>query len=93
MASKLGKKKPKGQRSVLTLLKDKEVNGLNSEDNSDTYSEEDIPRESATRAINLTPGHKRKERSPQELINPHKKINMGDKIEEKLRLEKQLAEE
>ena len=73
MASKIGKKKLKGQRSVLTLLKDREVTGLNSEDNSDTYSEEDTPPESAIRATTLTPGRKRKERSPQELINPHKK--------------------
>ena len=93
MASKNNKNKLKGQRSVLTLLKDREVTKLNSEDNSAIHSEEETTRESATRATDLTPGRKRKERSPQELINPHKKINMGDNIEEKLRLERQLYEE
>ena len=39
MASKISKNKLKGQRSVLTLIKDREVNKLNPEDNSDTYSE------------------------------------------------------
>ena len=70
---------------MLKLLKDREVTGLNSEDNnSDTLSDDEIPFASATRAINLTPRCKRKERSPQEsTINPHKKINMGDNIEEK----------
>ena len=93
MASKISKNKLKGQRSVLTLIKDREVNKSNPEDNSDTYSEGEIPIESATKATNPTPGRKRKERSPQELINPHKKINMGDSTEEKLRLERQLDEE
>ena len=73
MASKNNKNKLKGQRSVLTLLKDREVTKLNSEDNSAIHSEEETTRESATRATDLTPGRKRKERSPQELINPHKK--------------------
>ena len=93
MASKNNKNKPKGQRSVLTLLKDREVTKLNPEDNSGIYREEETSTESATRATDQTPGRKRKERSPQELINPHKKINMGDNIEEKLRLERQLNEE
>ena len=77
IASKISKNKLKGQRSVLTLIKDREVNKSNPEDNSDTYSEGEIPIESATKATKPTPGRKRKERSPQELINPHKKINMG----------------
>ena len=93
MASKISKNKLKGQRSVLTLIKDREVNKSNPEDNSNTYSEGEIPIESATKATKPTPGRKRKERSPQELINPHKKINMGDSIGEKLRLERQLDEE
>ena len=93
MASKISKNKLKGQRSVLTLIKDREVNKSNPEDNSDTYSEGEIRIESATKATNPTPGRNRKERSPQELINPHKKINMGDSTEEKLRLERQLDEE
>ena len=85
MVSKLSKKKIKGQRSVLKLIKDREVTDVNSEDNnSDIYSEDELNSESATRAINITPGHKRKERSPQESINnPYKKINMGDSTEEK----------
>ena len=93
MASKNNKNKLKGQRSVLTLLKDREVTKWNSEDNSTIQSEEESTSESATRATDVTPGRKRKERSPQELINPHKKINMGDNIEEKLRLERQLYDE
>ena len=93
MVSKLGKNKLKGQKGVLKLLKDREVTGLNSKNNSDTFSEDETPSESAKRATNLTPGCKRKERSLQELINSKKKINMEDSIEEKLRLEKQLDEE
>ena len=95
MASKNNnnKNKLKGQRSVLTLIKDKEVSKLNSGDNSDTYSEGETPIESAARTTNLTPRRKSKERSPQEPINPQKKINMGDNTEEKLRLERQLDEE
>ena len=73
MARKISKNKLKGQRSVLTLIKDREVNKSNPEDNRDTYSEGEIRIESATKATNPTPGCKRKERSPQELINPHKK--------------------
>ena len=79
MASKNNnnKNKLKGQRSVLTLIKDKEVSKLNSGDNSDTYSEGKTPIESAARTTNLTPRRKRKERSPQEPINPQKKSISG----------------
>ena len=95
MASKLSKIKLKGQRSVLKLIKDREVTKLYSEDNnSDTQSEGEINSGSATRVTNTTPGCKRKERSPQEISNnPHKKINMGDTTDKKRKLEQQLAEE
>ena len=56
MASKNNKNKLKGQRSVLTLLKDREVTKLNPEDNSVIHSEEETPIESATRATDQTPG-------------------------------------
>ena len=89
MTSKLSKIKLKGQRSVLKLIKDREVTDLHSEDNnSDIPSEDELNSPSAPRVINLTPGHKRKERSPQEINNnPHKKINMGDSTDEKRKLE------
>ena len=95
MASKLSKIKLKGQRSVLKLIKDREVTELYSEDyNSDTQSKGKINSGSATRVTNTTPEHKRKERSPQETSNnPHKKINMGDTTDKKRKLEQQLAEE
>ena len=75
MASKLSKIKLKRQRSVLKLIKDREVTDLHSEDNnSDIPSEDELNSPSASRVINLTPGRKRKERSPQEINNnPHKK--------------------
>ena len=95
MASKLSKIKLKGQRSVLKLIKDREVTDLHSEDNnSDIPSKDELNSPSASRVINLTPGCKRKERSPQEINNnPHKKINIGDSTDEKIKLEQQLAEE
>ena len=74
MASKNNKNKLKGQRSVLTLLKDREVTKLNSGDNSAIHSAEETLTDSVTSASNHTPGRKRKERSPQELINPQKKL-------------------
>ena len=64
MASKNNKNKLKGQRSVLTLLKDREVTKLNPEDNSAIHSAEETLTDSATSASNHTPGRKRKERSP-----------------------------
>ena len=68
---------------------------LYSEDNnSDIQSKDEINSPSATRVTNVTPGCKRKERSPQEISNnPYKKINMGDTTDEKRKLEQQLAEE
>ena len=75
MASKLSKIKLKGQRSVLKLIKDREVTDLHSEDNnSDIPSEDELNSSSASRVTITTPGHKRKERSPQEANNnPQKK--------------------
>ena len=96
MASKTNKNTPKGQRSVLALIKDREVTKVNPANNSTKQSVKETLIESATSATSatdLTSGRKRKERSPQELINPQKKINMGDNTEEKLRLERQLNEE
>ena len=95
MVSKLSKIKLKRQRSVLKLIKDREVTDLYSDDNnSDIPSEDELKSLSASRVINLTPGCKRKERSPQEINNnPYKKINMGDTTDEKRKLEEQLAEE
>ena len=95
MASKLSKIKLKRQRSVLKLIKDREVTGLHSDDNnSDILSKDELNSPSASRVINSTPGHKRKERNPQEISNnPYKKINMGDTTDEKRKLEQQLAEE
>ena len=95
MASKLSKIKLKRQRSVLKLIKDREVTDLYSDDNnSDIPSEDELNSLSASRVIKLTPGCKRKERSPQEINNnPYKKINMGDTTDEKRKLEQQLAEE
>ena len=95
MASKLNKIKLKGQRSVLKLIKDREVTDLHSEgNNSDIPSEDELNSSSASRVTNLTPGCKRMERSPQEANNnPQKKINMGANTEEKRKLEQQLAEE
>ena len=95
MASKLSKIKLKGQRSVLKLIKDREVTDLHSEDNnSDIPSEDELNSSSASRVTITTPGHKRKERSPQEANNnPQKKINMGDHTDEKRKLEQQLTEE
>ena len=89
MVSKLSKIKLKGQRSVLKLMKDREVTDLHSEgNNSDIPSEDELNSTSASRVTNLTPGRKRKERSPQEANNnPQEKINMGDNIEEKRKLE------
>ena len=62
--------------------------------NSDILSEDELKSTSVSRVTNLTPGRKRKERSPQEANNnPQKKIDMGDNIEEKRKLEQQLIEE
>ena len=78
MASKLSKIKLKGQRSVLKLMKDREVTDLHSEgNNSDIPSEDELNSSSASRVTNLTPGHKRKERSPQEANNNPKKNQYG----------------
>ena len=95
MVSKLSKIKLKGQRSVLKLIKDRKVTDLHLDDNNcDIPSEDKLNSPSASRVINLTPGRKRKERSPQEINNnPYKKINMGDTTDEKRKLEQQLAEE
>ena len=61
MASKLSKKTIKGQRSVLQLIKDKEVTELNSDDNnSDLLSEEESITTSAARADRATTRRKRK---------------------------------
>ena len=63
MASKLSKLKVKGQRSVLNLVKNKEVTDLHSDDNnSDILSENESERPSAQKLFDLTPGRKRKER-------------------------------
>ena len=95
MASKLSKIKVKGQRSVLKYMKDSSVTKLHSDDNNrDIPREDELNSTSATRVINVTPGCKRKERSPQEINNnSNKKINMGDSIDEKRKLEKQLLEQ
>ena len=79
MVSKLNKIKVKGQRSVLKLIKSIEVTDLHSDDNnSDIPSENESESPSALKSFELTPGWKRKERSPQETTNnPYKKINMG----------------
>ena len=93
MASKLSKLKVKGQRSVLNLVKSKEVTDLHSDD-SDILSENESERPSAQKLFELTPGRKRKERSPQETTNnPYKKINMGDTDIGNMNLEQQLTEE
>ena len=94
MASKLSKIKLEGQKSVLKFIKDREVTELHSDDNnSDIPSEDELNSPSATRVINITPGCKRKERSPQETNNnPQKEINMGDSTDEKRKLEQQLVE-
>ena len=61
MASKLSKIKLKGQRSVLKLIKDREVTDLHSEDNnSDIPSEDKLDSSSASRVTITTPGHKKK---------------------------------
>ena len=95
MASKLSKLKVKGQRSVLNLVKSKEVTELHSDDNnSDILSENESERPSAQKLFELTPRRKRKERSPQETTNnPYKKINMGDTDIRNMNLEQQLTEE
>ena len=93
--SKLSKLKVKGQRSVLNLVKGKEVTDLHSDDNnSDILSENKSERPSAQKLSELTPGRKRKEGSAQETTNnPYKKINMGDTDIGKMKLEQQLTEE
>ena len=95
MASKLSKLKVKGQRSVLNLIKSREVTELHSDDNnSDILSENESERPSAQKLFELTPRRKRKERSPQETTNnPYKKINMGDTDIRNMNLEQQLTEE
>ena len=95
MVSKLSKIKLRGQRSVLKLIKDREVTDLHSEDNnSDIPSKDELNSPSALRVTISTPGRKRKERSPQEANNnPQKKFNMGDNTDEKRKLEQQLTEE
>ena len=95
MASKLSKLKVKGQRSVLNLVKSKEVTDLHSDNNnSDILSENESERPSAQKLFELTPGRKRKERSPQETTNnPYKKFNMGDTDIGNMNLEQQLTEE
>ena len=94
MASKLNKIKVKGQRSVLNLIKGKEVTDLHSDDNnSDIPSENKSESPSAQKLFELTPGRKRKERSPQETTNnPYKKINMGNTDIGNMKLEQQLTE-
>ena len=70
MVSKLSKIKLKGQRSVLKLIKDREVTDLHLEDNnSDIPSKDELNSSSASRVTNSTPGCKRKQRSPQEATN------------------------
>ena len=95
MASKLSKLKVKGQRSVLNLVKCREVTDLHSDDNnSDILSENELERPSAQKLFELTPGRKRKERSPQETTNnPYKKINMGDTDIGNMKMEQELTEE
>ena len=95
MVSKLSKLKVKGQRSVLNLVKGIEVTDLHSDDNnSDILSENESERPSAQKLFELTPGRKRKERSPQETTNnPYKKINMGDTDIGNMKLEQQFTEE
>ena len=95
MASKLNKIKVKGQRSVLKLIKGREVTDLHlDEDNSDIPSENESESPSALKSFELTPGRKRKERSPQEITNnPYKKINMGDTDIGNMKLEQHLTEE
>ena len=95
MVSKLSKLKVKGQRSVLNLVKAREVTDLHSDDNnSDILSENESEKPSAQKSFELTPGRKRKERSPQENTNnPYKKINMGDTDIGSMKLEQQLTEE
>ena len=95
MASKSSKLKVKGQRSVLNLIKNREVTEFHSDDNnSDILSENESERPSAQKLFELTPRRKRKERSPQETTNnPYKKINMGDTDIRNTNLEQQLTEE
>ena len=95
MVSKLNKIKVKGQRSVLKLIKGKEVNNLHSDDNnSDIPNENESESPSALKSFERTPGRKRKERSPQETTNnPYKKINMGNTNIGNRKLEQQLTEE
>ena len=95
MVSKSSKLKVKGQRSVLNLIKNREVTELHSDDNnSDILSENESERPSAQKLFELTPRRKRKERSPQETTNnPYKKINMGDTDIRNMNLEQQLTEE
>ena len=85
----------KGQRSVLKFIKVKEVTDLHSDDNnSDIPSENELNSPSALRTFKLTPGQKRKERSPQETTNnPYKKINMGNTDIGSRKFEQQLTEE
>ena len=95
MVSKLSKLKVKGQRSVLNLVKSKEVTDLHLDNNkSDILNENESERPSAQKLLELTPGRKRKERSPQETTNnPYKKINMGNTDIGNMKLEQQLTEE
>ena len=95
MASKSSKLKVKGQRSVLNLIKNREVTEFHSDDdNSDILSENESERPSAQKLFELTPRRKRKERSPQETTNnPYKKINMGDTDIRNMNLEQQFTEE
>ena len=60
-------------------MKDREVTDLHSEgNNSDILSEDELNSTSASRVTNLTPGRKRKERSPQEANNnPSEKNQHG----------------
>ena len=59
MVSKLSKIKLKGQRSVLKLIKDREVTDLHAEgNNSDIPSEDKLNSSSASRVTNSTPGCK-----------------------------------
>ena len=68
---------------------------LHSDDNnSDILSENESEKPSAQKLFELTPGRKRKERSPRETTNnPYTKINMGDTDIGKMKLEQQLTEE
>ena len=82
----------KGQRSVLNLVKSEEVTDLHSDDNnSDILSKNESERPSAQKLFELTPGRKRKERSPQETTN--NPYNMGDTDIRNMNLEQQLTEE